>query len=91
MVRGFSPSQHALGQAPDIDGRFFRENVKDFPVDIMQTPFPEIEKHQKLRLAAEETFLKWQARERLARALNSKSKPLPTYSPGELVFYTGGI
>ena len=87
MVRGFSPSQHALGQAPDIDGRFFRENVKDFPVDIMQTPFPEIEKHQKLRLAAEETFLKWQARERLARALNSKSKPFPTYSPGELVFY----
>ena len=38
-------------------------------------------------MAAEETFLKWQASERLARALNSKSKPCPTYSPGELVFY----
>ena len=41
MVRGFSPFQHALGQAPDIDGRFFRENVKDFPVDIMETPVGE--------------------------------------------------
>ena len=87
MVRGFSPFQHAMGQAPDIDGRFFRDNVKDFPVDIMETPVGEIEKHQKLRLLAEETFLKWQARERIARALNSKSKPFPLYSPGELVFY----
>ncbi|CAK9032723.1 Retrovirus-related Pol polyprotein from transposon TNT 1-94 [Durusdinium trenchii] len=60
MVRGFSPFQHAMGQAPDIDGRFFRDNVKDFPVDIMETPVGEIEKHQKLRLLAEETFLKWQ-------------------------------
>lgn len=79
MVRGFSPFQHAMGQAPDIDGRFFRDNVKDFPVDIMETPVGEIEKHQKLRLLAEETFLKWQAKERIARALNSKSKPFPLY------------
>lgn len=88
MVRGFSPHQHALGQAPDLDGRFFREDIRGLPVDIMETPVGELEKkHQSLRLQAEEVFLKWQAKERLARAMNSKSKPIPIYTPGELVFY----
>ncbi|CAK9032947.1 unnamed protein product [Durusdinium trenchii] len=77
MVRGFSPHQHALGQAPDLDGRFFRDDVRGLPVEIMETPIGELERHQGLRLQAEETFLKWQAKERLARAMNSKSKPIP--------------
>ena len=87
MVRGFSPHQHALGQAPDLDGRFFRDDVRGLPVEIMETPIGELERHQGLRLQAEETFLKWQAKERLARVMNSKSKPIPVYTPGELVFY----
>lgn len=36
---------------------------------------------------AEETFLRWQAKERIARALNSKAKAIPTYMLGDLVFY----
>ncbi|CAK9109669.1 Actinidain [Durusdinium trenchii] len=87
MVRGFSPYEHALGQAPDLDGRFFREEVKGLPIEIMETPIGELENSCRLRMLAEETFIRWQAKERLNRALNSKSKTIPTYLPGELVFW----
>lgn len=50
MVRGFSPFQHALGQAPDLEGRFFRQEVKSLPVDIMETPVKEMEERNRLRL-----------------------------------------
>ena len=87
MVRGFSPYQHALGQAPDLDGKFFDSEIQGLPVGLMDSPEGEFRRQSELRLKAEEIFIRWQASERLSRALNSKGRPVPTYNPGDLVFY----
>ena len=87
MVRRFSPYQHALGQAPDLDGKFFDSEIQGLPVGLMDSPEGEFRRQSELRLKAEEIFIRWQASERLSRALNSKGRPVPTYNPGDLVFY----
>ena len=84
---GFSPYQHALGQAPDLDGKFFDSEIQGLPVGLMDSPEGEFRRQSELRLKAEEIFIRWQASERLSRALNSKGRPVPTYNPGDLVFY----
>lgn len=85
-VRGFSPFQHALGQAPDLDGRFFETPVGGLPVGAMENPEGELAQRQNLRLQAEEKFVRWQAKDRVDRALNSKGRKLPEFFPGDLVF-----
>ena len=87
MVRGFSPYQHALGQAPDLDGKFFDSEIQGLPIGLMDSPVGEFRRQSELRLRAEEIFIRWQASERLSRALNSKGRPVPVYNPGDLVFY----
>lgn len=86
-VRGYSPFQHALGQAPDLDGRFFQSEIAGLPVDLMENPEGEHERAQQQRLAAEETFVRWQSKERINRALQSKGRKWPEFFPGDVVFY----
>ena len=87
VVRGFSPRQHALGQVPDPCGRLFESDVKGLPVHMMGNPEGEIAQHQKLREEAEVAFTRWQAQQRLSRAINSKERKIPEFAPGDLVFY----
>lgn len=90
MVRGFSPYQHALGQAPDIDGRFFETQHQGIPVELMEDPEGAHRIQHELRLSAEEIFVRWQAKSRVDRALQSKGRPFPEYTPGDVVFYWRG-
>ena len=90
VVRGFSPHQHALGQAPDIDGRFFETQNQGIPVELMEDPEGAHRHQHELRLSAEETFVRWQAKSRVDRALQSKGRPFPEYTPGDVVFYWRG-
>ncbi|CAE7268352.1 unnamed protein product [Symbiodinium pilosum] len=79
VVRGFSPRQHALGQVPDPCGRLFESDVKGLPVHMMGNPEGEIAQHQKLREEAEVAFTRWQAQQRLSRAINSKERKIPEF------------
>ena len=86
VVRGYSPRQHALGQAPDPCGRIiFETPIQGLPVHMMGNPESEVHQHQRLRVEAEVTFLRWQAQQRLNRAANSRHKQIPEFAPGDLV------
>ena len=84
VVRGYSPRQHALGQVPDAAGRLFESDLNGFPVHMMSNPEGEVAHAARLRGEAEATFARWQAQQRVSRALNSKQRPIPEYVPGDL-------
>ena len=87
VVRGFSPRQHALGQAPDPCGRLFETDIQGLPTNMMGNPEGELAQAQRLRTEAEVAFTKWQAQQRLSRAANSRTRGIPEYAPGDLVYY----
>ncbi|CAE7681801.1 RE2 [Symbiodinium sp. CCMP2456] len=87
LIRGFSPAQHLLGQAPDETGRFTIGCDRVPPGMQVENPSGEFERSVKRRLEAEKCLLEWQAQQRLLRARHSKHRPCYSYVPGELVFY----
>ena len=87
VVRGYSPKQHALGQAPDPCGSIFETDVQGLPVNMMSNPEGELAQNQRLRVEAEVAFTRWQAQQRLSRAANSKNRLVPEFAPGDLVYY----
>ncbi|OLQ04869.1 hypothetical protein AK812_SmicGene11969 [Symbiodinium microadriaticum] len=87
LIRGFSPAQHILGQAPDETGRFL-SGCKQLPPDLLcENSAGEFERSVKRRSEAEKALCDWQARQRLQRAKHSRHRPCYDYQPGELVFY----
>ena len=86
-VRGFSPRQHVLGQVPDPGGHLFETEIRGFPVSLMGNPEGEVAQATRLRGEAEATFARWQAKEKIGRALNSKHRKIPEFAPGDLVYY----
>ncbi|CAE6969386.1 RE2 [Symbiodinium sp. CCMP2592] len=87
LIRGFSPAQHVLGQAPDNAGRFQSGCQQVPPGLLVEDPAGDFERSVQRRLEAEKCLLEWQARQRLSRATNSKHRPCYDYVPGELVYY----
>ena len=87
LIRGFSPTQHILGQSPDSTGRFTPGSEQPPPGCLVENPEGEFERSVQRRLEAEKCLLEWQARQRLNRARNSRHRPCYDYEPGELVFY----
>ena len=87
VVRGYSPRQHALGQAPDPCGRIFETDIQGLPTNMMGNPEGELAQHQRMRVEAEVAFTRWQAQQRVTRALNSRSRKVPEFAPGDLVYY----
>ncbi|CAE7500597.1 RE1, partial [Symbiodinium sp. CCMP2456] len=87
LIRGFSPAQHVLGQAPDETGRFLT-GCKQLPPDLLcENSAGEFERAVKRRSEAEKALCEWQAQQRLQRAKHSRHRPCYDYQPGELVFY----
>ena len=86
-VRGHSPFQHALGREPDENGRFSENPIHDLPLEMMANPDGEIERAEQLRADAEKCFIDWQLQEKLGRARNSRHHAMPSFVPGDLVFY----
>ena len=87
VVRGYSPRQHALGQAPDPCGRIFETDIQGLPTNMMGNPEGELAQHQRMRVEAEVAFTRWQAQQRVTRALNSRPRKVPEFAPGDLVYY----
>ncbi|CAE7362999.1 RE1, partial [Symbiodinium sp. CCMP2456] len=87
IVRGYSPAQHVLGQAPDETGRFIPSSNLPHPGLLVENPNGEVERSVKQRAEAEKALSDWNAGQRLMRAKHSRHRPSYDYVPGELVYY----
>eukprot|EP00439_Symbiodinium_sp_Y106_P025508 s4411_g3.t1 len=86
-VRGFSPIQHAFGRSPDITGRLL-DHHQQIPDELVhESATQEFEKSARLRAEAEKAHAQWHMEQRITRALNSRTKPVYDYRPGELVYF----
>ena len=87
LIRGFSPAQHVLGQAPDETGRI-DVAVPTLPPELLvENPGTEFSRAVARRTEAEKAHAEWNARQRLVRAANSRGRRILDYYPGELVFF----
>ena len=87
LIRGFSPAQHILGQAPDETGRFIPA-CQQLPPDLLvENSEGEFARSVLRRAEAEKALSEWQAAQRISRAQNSRHRPAYNFRPGELVFY----
>ena len=87
VVRGYSPVQHVLGQAPDAMGRFLPHEGNLPEEVILNQPQGTFEQETKRRAEAEKALAEWVAQQRLTKALNSRSRPHHRYQPGDLVYF----
>ena len=87
MIRGFSPVQHVLGQAPDESGRVDVATPAVPPELLVENPSGEFQRAVMRRQEAEKALAEWAAKQRLVRAANSRSRPVADYRPGDLVFF----
>ena len=87
LVRGFSPSQHVLGRAPDESGKFIAPQTTNGLDSMVPNPGEDCQEGIKLRMQAEQALSEWQAHQRTNRALQSRAKPRYNYTPGELVYF----
>ena len=74
LVRGYSPVQHVLGQAPDETGRIDVSRPHIPPELLVENPSTEFQEAVRRRAEAEKAHSEWVARQRLVRAANSRSK-----------------
>ena len=84
---GYSPAQHAMGRSPDEWGRLFDSEVEGHPIHPQQMVDGGFKENIQAMAAAEQSFLKFQAKTRLARAEAAGTRPLKSFAPGDLVFY----
>ena len=87
MVRGFSPVQHVLGQGPDQTGRHIDPAALIPEEPLLSSSVTELRRAAQLRAEAEKAMADWTARQRVTRALNSRTRPLHQYQPGDLVYF----
>ena len=87
LIRGFSPAQHVLGQAPDETGRFINTLAGQPHEALVENPSVEFEKGVQLRSQAEQALSQWQAQQRVNRAMQSRSQRNYNYHPGDLVYF----
>lgn len=87
MVRGYSPVQHAMGIAPDATGRFVHSLEGRAHDLVVGNPTGEFEDTIEKMKVAEQAHSEWNARERIKRALNSRSRETRDFRPGDLVYY----
>ena len=87
IIRGYSPAQHVLGQAPDETGRFIPFSSQPHPDLLVENPTGEFERGVRLRAEAEKALCEWSAQQRLLRAKHSRHRPCYDFVPGELVYY----
>ena len=87
QIRGYSPIQHAFGRSPDATGRL-GNGPHELPDELLvESAGADFERTLQRRAAAERALADWQAGQRLSRARNSRTRPLPDFSAGELVYF----
>ena len=84
---GYSPVQHAMGRSPDEWGRLFESEIDGFPIHPQQMHDGGFKESIKAMSTAEQSFSKYQAQARLARAEAAGKRPLKSFVPGDLVFF----
>ena len=87
LVRGFSPTQHVLGQAPDEAGDLLPGVRNLGPEPLLNQPLQEFQREAERRAVAEKALADWQAKERVKRAMNSRTRPQCQYLPNDLLFF----
>ena len=86
VVRGYSPSQHALGRAPDAGGRFHDSELLEVPPVLVENGDGEFRRNIERMRCAEQAFSEWTANERLKRAQNTRTYIPKNFVPGDLVY-----
>ena len=86
-VRGYSPLQHALGRAPDLDGRFYTPEYQALPTVQAELVDDTYGNNIKRMQDSEVNFLRWTYQNRVSRALNSKNRKAQIFLPGTYVYY----
>ncbi|CAE7420984.1 RE1 [Symbiodinium sp. CCMP2592] len=72
---------------PDVTGRMI-QRPGDLPDDqVVENASEEFARAARARAEAEKALCDWQAQQRINRAMNSRSRPCATYSPGDLVYF----
>eukprot|EP00439_Symbiodinium_sp_Y106_P024975 s3776_g3.t1 len=87
LIRGFSPVQHVLGQAPDAANRHIPNLQQQVEEPILNNTAEEFKREAARRAAAEKALCDWQAQQRVTRAMNSRTRKLCIYRPGDLVYF----
>ncbi|CAK0870312.1 unnamed protein product [Prorocentrum cordatum] len=86
-VRGYSPLQHALGRAPDLEGHFFESDFDELPYVEAQRVDEEFGENYTGMYAAEQEYLRQVYMQRLSRAENAKNQAVKSAAPGMWVRY----
>ena len=86
IVRGFSPAQHALGRAPDLQGRFSDNGIHEVPNVLCENASGEFQRNVKRMKTAEQALSEFVHNDRLNRAKNTRCYKPEMFSPGDLVF-----
>lgn len=87
VIRGFSPIQHALGRAPDEQGRCIQTLTGQAIDELIPNAGPGFEENIQRMKRAEQAHAEWVAQQRITRALNSRGNRKTDYYPGDLVYF----
>ena len=86
-IEGFSPYQWVFGRQPTASGRFHDKGYDDPFWTTSAVPGSSMAMNLRLRVRAQQTFLRQQAMEQVSRAMNSKAKRHQVFLPGDLVYF----
>ena len=86
-VQGFSPYQWAFGRQPTLVGRFHEGGYDDPWWTSSAVPGSSMAANLKLRVRAQQAFLRYQSQEICTRAANAKTRRHQVFLPGDLVFF----
>ena len=87
LIRGFSPVQHLMGRCPDETNRMIDGLTERGPEPILEPASGAVQRSIELQQQAEMALSRWQAQQRLGRALNSRAQREHVYRPGDLVYF----
>lgn len=86
IVRGFSPTQHALGRTPNELGRFSAGDIQGIPEVLVENPQGEFQRNQERMMNAEKAIFEYIYNDRIRRAQNTRSYGIQQFAPGDLVY-----
>ncbi|CAE7219859.1 RE1 [Symbiodinium sp. KB8] len=84
---GYSPIQWAFGRDVSITGHSRERPGEECAQSAMTDPSHVMHDNLMIRTKAEQSFLEYRAKDLTSRALNSKTRPVQSFMPGDLVFY----
>ena len=84
---GWSPAQWAFGRDVTTTGHSRERDGEVCAQSAMADPTGSMHDALQIRTRAEKAFLEYRERELMSRAINSKTRPVKQFLPGDLIFY----